>query len=286
MPTLLQLIYKMPLWLTCSTLILLYSAVASGLFYLLARRIHLKFRISDDTNNVISGVLATIGVLYGLLLGLVSVDNWDNFDDARNLSATEAAAISAFYRDVAILHHPRGPALQGDVRNYLRKIIRDEFPAYNNGVVPEGSYHLLDAIHRDLVSYSPEGPVELQFYKEAVSHFNRMVELRDLRIDSVAHDGLPVVFWYAIVMGSLAIIVVSFFFHMPSYSGHLFLVNCITFFTAVMVFLIVAVDNPWRGTISVSPGPYAEVLSRSLPSLALPETPPEQPSQGMGPLAP
>jgi hypothetical protein len=220
------------------------------------------------------------------LLGLVSVDNWDNFDDARNLSATEAAAISAFYRDVAILHHPRGPALQGDVRNYLRKIIRDEFPAYNNGVVPEGSYHLLDAIHRDLVSYSPEGPVELQFYKEAVSHFNRMVELRDLRIDSVAHDGLPVVFWYAIVMGSLAIIVVSFFFHMPSYSGHLFLVNCITFFTAVMVFLIVAVDNPWRGTISVSPGPYAEVLSRSLPSLALPETPPEQPSQGMGPSAP
>jgi hypothetical protein len=267
MPTLLQLIYKMPLWLTCSTLILLYSAVASGLFYLLARRIHLKFRISDDTNNVISGVLATIGVLYGLLLGLVSVDNWDNFDDARNLSATEAAAISAFYRDVAILHHPRGPALQGDVRNYLRKIIRDEFPAYNNGVVPEGSYHLLDAIHRDLVSYLPEGPVELEFYKEAVSHFNRMVELRDLRIDSVAHDGVPVVYWFAIVMGSLAIIVVSFFFHMPSYSGHLLLVNCITFFTAVMVFLILAVDNPWRGTISVSPGPYEEVLNRTLPAL-------------------
>lgn len=267
MPTLLQLIYKMPLWLTCSTLIFLYSAVASGLFYLLARRIHLKFRISDDTNNVISGILATIGVLYGLLLGLVSVDNWDNFDDARNLSATEAAAISAFYRDVAILHHPRGPALQGDVRNYLRKIIKDEFPAYNNGDVPEGSYHLLDAIHRDLVSYSPEGPVELQFYKEAVSHFNRMVELRDLRIDSVAHDGVPVVFWFAIGMGSLAIIVVSFFFHMPSYSGHLFLVNCITFFTAVMVFLILAVDNPWRGTISVSPGPYEEVLNRTLPAL-------------------
>ena len=271
MPTLLQLIYKMPLWLTCSTLIFLYSAVASGLFYLLARIIHLKFRISDDTNNVISGVLATIGVLYGLLLGLVSVDNWDNFDDARNLSATEAAAISAFYRDVAILHHPRGPALQGDVRHYLRKIIKDEFPAYNNGDIPAESYHLLDAIHRDLVSYSPEGPVELQFYKEAVSHFNRMVELRDLRIDSVAHDGLPVVFWYAIVMGSLAIIVVSFFFHMPSYGGHLFLVNCITFFTAVMVFLIVAVDNPWRGTISVSPGPYAEVLNRSFPALVVPE---------------
>ena len=272
MPSLLQLIYRMPLWLTCSSLILIYSAVASGLFLLMARRIHEKFRISDDTNNVISGVLSTIGVLYGLLLGLVSVDNWDNYDAARNLSATEAAAISAFYRDVAILHHPRGPALQGDVRNYLRKIIKEEFPAYNEGEVPSGSYHLLDAIHRDLVTYSPEGAVELQFYKEAVSHFNRMVELRDLRIDSVAHDGLPVVFWYAIVMGSLAIILVSFFFHMPSYQGHLFLVNCITFFTAVMVFLILAVDNPWRGTISVSPGPYIEVLNRTLPSLALPET--------------
>lgn len=251
------------MWLTCSTLILLYSAVASGLFYLLARRIHIKFRISDDTNNVISGVLSTMGILYGLLLGLVSVDNWDNFDKARNLSATEAAAISAFYRDVAIVHHPRGPALQRDVQSYLRKIIKDEFPAYNNGDVPAGSYHLLDAIHRDLVSYNPEGPVELQFYKEAVSHFNRMVEFRDLRIESVAHDGLPVVFWYAIVLGSLAIIIVSFFFHMPSYQGHLFLVNCITFFTAVMVFLILAVDNPWRGTISVSSGPYEEVLNRT-----------------------
>lgn len=267
----------MPLWLTCSTLILLYSAVASGLFYLLARRIHIKFRISDDTNNVISGVLSTMGILYGLLLGLVSVDNWDNFDKARNLSATEAAAISAFYRDVAIVHHPRGPALQRDVQSYLRKIIKDEFPAYNNGDVPAGSYHLLDAIHRDLVSYNPEGPVELQFYKEAVSHFNRMVEFRDLRIESVAHDGLPVVFWYAIVLGSLAIIIVSFFFHMPSYQGHLFLVNCITFFTAVMVFLILAVDNPWRGTISVSSGPYEEVLNRTLPALVAPEAPAKSP---------
>lgn len=271
MPTLLQLIYKTPLWLTCSAIIVIYSAVASLLFLVLAKRIHRKFRISDDTNNVISGVLSTIGVLYGLLLGLVSVDNWGNYDAARNLSATEAASISAFYRDVAILHHPRGPALQGDVRNYLRKIINEEFPAYNEGEVPSGSYHLLDAIHRDLVTYSPSGDVEMEFYKEAVSHFNRMVELRDLRIDSVAHDGLPVVFWYAIVLGSLAIILVSFFFHMPSYGGHLFLVNCITFFTGVMVFLIVAVDNPWRGTISVSPGPYAEVLSRTLPSLALPQ---------------
>lgn len=270
MPSLLQLIYRMPLWLTCITLILLYSGIASGLFLLLARRIHTKFRISDDTNNVISGVLSTMGVLYGLLLGLVSVDNWDNYDAARNLSATEAAAISAFYRDVAILHHPREPALQEDVRNYLKKIIQEEFPSYSEGEVPSGSYHLLDAIHRDLVTYSPEGPVEVQFYKEAVSHFNRMVELRDLRLDSVAHDGIPVVFWYAIVLGSLTMILVSFFFHMPSFQGHLFLVNCMTFFTAVMVFLILAVDNPWRGTISVSPGPYMEVLNRSLPSLILP----------------
>lgn len=276
MPTILQLIYRMPLWLTCITIILLFSAVASGLFFLFARKIHAKFRISDDTNNVISGVLSTMGVLYGLLMGLVSVDNWDNFDQARSLSATEAASISAFYRDVAILHHPKGPALQRDVQNYLRKIIKDEFPAYNNGDVPQGSYHLLDAIHRDLVSYSPEGLVELQFYKEAVSHFNRLVELRDLRIDSVAHDGIPIVFWYAILLGSLTLIIVSFFFHMPSYEGHLFLVNCITFFNAVMIFLIVAVDNPWRGTISVSSGPYEEVLNRTLPSLALPVNVEEQ----------
>lgn len=270
MPKLLDLIYQMPLWAACSVMILFYSAVASGLFLLLARRIHIKYRISDDTNNVISGVIATIGVLYGLLLGLVSVDNWDNYDEARNLSAHEAAAISAFYRDVAILHHPKGPALESDVRNYLKKIINDEFPAYREGRTTPGGYHLLDAIHRDLVTYVPGGPVETQFYTEAVSHFNRMVELRDLRMDSVINDGIPIVFWYAILLGSLAIIIVSFFFHMPSYSGHLFLVNCITFFTAVMVFLIVAVDNPWHGTISVKPDPYIEVLNRTLPNLPLP----------------
>lgn len=87
-------------------------------------------------------------------------------------------------------------------------------------------------------------------------------------------------------MGSLAIILVSFFFHMPSYQGHLFLVNCITFFTAVMVFLILAVDNPWRGTISVTPGPYIEVLNRTLPSLALPETSDAPATQAADPSGP
>lgn len=270
MPTLLELFYQLPLWAACSLMIIIYSLIASSLFLLLARRIHAKYRVSDDTNTVISGIISTIGVLYGLLLGLVSVDNWDNYDSARNLSATEAAAISAFYRDVAVLNHPKGPTLQNDVRNYLRRIIKEEFGAYVEGKITPGSYHLLDAIHRDLVTYVPSGPVETQFYTEAVSHFNRMIELRDIRVNSVISDGIPVVFWYAILLGSLAIIVVSFFFHMPSYSGHLFLVNCITFFTAVMVFLIVAVDNPWRGTISVSPGPYVEVLNRSLPVLPQP----------------
>jgi len=255
-------IYSLPNWLVFLGIVSLYVLFGMMLFHLFCKRIHARYRISEETNNVVSGVMAAAGVLYGLLLGLVAVNNWDNFVAARKLCSNEAATISAFYRDVMVLNHAYTNRLKQDAKNYLEDIIAKEFTGYARGEVKIDYYHLLDQMHRDLVSYGATNPTTDPFFIAAIDKFNKIVEYRTLRVESVLNDGVPSVYWLVIILGSCTVLFLSLFFHMSSAKGHLVLMNCLSFLIGIMVFLILVVDNPYRGTVSVDSRAYQDVLER------------------------
>ena len=60
---------------------------------------HLRFH--DGINDAISGAVQTIGVFYGITVGLIAVGVWNTHSNAQDVVSKEAAAIGALYRDVS-----------------------------------------------------------------------------------------------------------------------------------------------------------------------------------------
>ena len=58
---------------------------------------------------------------------------------------------------------------------------------------------------------------------------------------------------------TLICIVVTWFFHMESLKVHIWMTVFIASLLGLVVFMVVSVDNPYRGKISVSPAPFERV---------------------------
>ena len=59
-----------------------------------------RIRFNDGVNDAISGIVAVIGVFYGITVGLLAVGVWNTWSSAAELVSKEAAAIGAVYHDV------------------------------------------------------------------------------------------------------------------------------------------------------------------------------------------
>jgi len=70
---------------------------------------------------------------------------------------------------------------------------------------------------------------------------------------------VPTIVWSIMGMGGALTVVFSFFFGMPSFRMHLAMTGMLTASLALVFVLIIELDWPFRGTLSISPGAFVAV---------------------------
>jgi hypothetical protein len=217
------------------------------------------FYKSHEADQAVSAIFGAVGMLYGLLLGLVAVAAWQNYDKLNDLVDEEASAIIQLYRCVNVLKDPsHEPILEG-IKTYTKDIIEVSWPAHKHGMAPMTGIDLITALHKKLANYESKAKNQPTSYGEAVSAFSDMVKARRMRVNGV-DIGIPSALWLVIIGGAVLTIPITFFFHLPSLKTHLLLTGFYVVFLAGMIALIAVLDNPIRGEISISTEPYQKAL--------------------------
>nr|MBA2714638.1 DUF4239 domain-containing protein [Rubrobacteraceae bacterium] len=96
-------------------------------------------------------------------------------------------------------------------------------------------------------------------HAETVREFNAFVEARRQRLYGV-EKGLPVELWYVVIIGAVLSIVLTWLFALERLGIHLLVSGILAMFIGVTVFLIAAMDHPFRGALSISPEAFEIVL--------------------------
>jgi hypothetical protein len=92
-------------------------------------------------------------------------------------------------------------------------------------------------------------------HAETLRAYSRYVELRRERLSSVA-TGLPAVVWWVLLIGAALNIALNYLFSVERLGPHLLLTLALAVFVALLVFLIAAMDHPFRGEFSVGPDAF------------------------------
>jgi Kef-type K+ transport system membrane component KefB len=254
-------LYDIPNWLFGLIVIFAFVSFAIGGLHLTHKRLGVYNKDQLEANAIIAAYFGAVVAFYGITLGLISVGAWQNFSDVENKAAREASAITALYRDVSNYPEPTRQALRGKLKDYTRFVVEVAWPQQRKGIVPTGGRERIKAFELDLYPFEPKTMGQLALHQETLRQFNALLELRSLRLQSVT-GGLPATIWWVVCIGAMLSIGLTWLFLVDSFRLHEILTGVYAGLIGLLVFLMAAMDNPYRGKFSVGPDAFEIVLNQ------------------------
>ena len=256
-------IYDLPTPLLCLLIVSLFLGVSLGGLLLSRHYITKRLRFSREINDAVNYFGTAIAALYSVLLGLIAVASWSNFSSVQGLVSKEAATIGVLYRDLGGYPEPQCSDMRRILRAYTVFIIEKSWPAQRKGVVVNDLTGQVTVLQKKMLGFVPSDNGQLVAHAEAMRKFNEMIDLRRQRLDRIG-DSLPGVLWMAVLVGGLLTISISYLFWIEDVRFHLLLLSMLSMFIGLMVFLIAALDHPFRGEVSVSPASYETIIHNAM----------------------
>lgn len=223
---------------------------------LLVRRCLLpRLKIHVDDSQFSGSMVQCVMVFYGLAVALIAVSVSQTYSDTAKLVSGEATALASLYRDVSCYPEPLRSQLQGQLRNYVHNVIDEAWPLQRHGQVPTGGVALMNAFQNTIISFEPATEGQKILHAEALRAYNVMIQARRLRLDAVS-TGLPGVMWAVVIAGAIIGLTATFFFKVEDAWLHGILVTLLAGFMGLVIFMILALDQPFRGDLGIGPQSY------------------------------
>jgi Protein of unknown function (DUF4239) len=212
-------------------------------------------------NDLVSITLATVGVFYGITLGLISVGAWQNFTDVNAQVTQEASLVAVMYRNVSNYPEPAKTELQDSLKDYTKYIINDAWPLQRKGIVPNGGNAKVTDFQQKLFKVEPVKEGQKAIHITTLSGFNDMIKARRLRLQSVT-SGLPANLWFVVILGALINIFIPWFFIFSRQLMQDLMSVLMSATIGLLIFLMGAMDNPFRGEFSVGPDAFQLIFDQ------------------------
>jgi Protein of unknown function (DUF4239) len=210
-------------------------------------------------NDVAGFIYAVLGVVYAVLLGLMLVAVWEQWNAAAGRADQEASELAEVFWVADRLPGPDGPRIQELVRAYARVVVEEEWPLMRQGKSSQKAWDLLDELRSGVQDFQPSTPAQQVLYEQGLE---RVHELADARRDRLleADQGLPSILWVVLIIGGVVVIGFTYLFGLDSTLTHLLMVAALALVISLVLFTVAELDFPFKGGIRIGPEAMEQVL--------------------------
>ena len=244
-----------PLWVVGPALVLLLGGVALVSVFAVRSWLQTRLRVKHEDSEFVGTLVHSIMVFYALVLALIAVNVFETYAESSHIVTAEASAIAMLYRDGGSYPEPARSEIQGALRNYIEQVIDEAWPQQRRGMIPTGGVALMDSVQDRLAEFEPGTEGQKALHAEAWRAYNHLVDARRTRLDHVT-TGLPGVMWFVVLLGAAISLLAASFFSVDDVRLHAALVLLLSTFIASVIFVMVAMDHPFRGDLGISAEPY------------------------------
>ena len=248
-----EIIYSNPTWLWGTILIVVFAAVSCGGLLLFHRLVHVDLRKAH--NDLAGFIFAVVGVIYAVLLAFIAIATWQSFTKASDIVENESDFAGAIYLDTQGLPQAKGQSIRDAVERYVSVVIEQEWPQQRTGRVPDQGWKPLRELDTAIATLQPQNAGEAVVQAELFKTWNELYLTRSSRLSAV-EGHIPDVLWWIILCGAGITTGYTFFFGFESFGMHMAMTAIVAVSLALVIVLIIAVDWPFRGEVSISPDPF------------------------------
>jgi hypothetical protein len=271
--------YSNPNWLVLVVVCGVLVALSLGAVLLTQRFVDWEKREKDTKIVGLSYALA--GGIYAIVISFVAVGVYEAMDKASAVATAEANSLSSLMFDSAGLPTALGAQVRADTGAYIDTVTKKEWPAQQAYKMDDRNYELgwsqVRRISQDLATYSPTTPGQETMKLEMVGNIDALFSQRRSRI-LAANAHLPDAIWQMALAGLVMVVAYLCLFGPHNAWMHLTTMGLSVFSIGLIFSLIIALDYPFRGALSVSDEAYvsAKELAADLFPPGAPGGPPAE----------
>jgi hypothetical protein len=240
--------------LVCRLFFIAITLVGIVLIHPLMRRL---IHGERQANDVVIFVAANYGLIFVVLLGLLTVATFQTTKDLQDQVAAEASDLSTMYHSADGYPEPLRSQLKSELRDYTHYVIAKDWPAHRVGRVPQGGRASVAGDSRGSVLVRAEEQNPGSSSRRGHSSVQRHERFAGGAAEAVS-SSMPAVLWYVVIFGGVLTIVFLWMIHMD-FIPQIILGVLTAIFIGLMTFLIFAMDHPLQGAVSVGPRPFQSV---------------------------
>jgi hypothetical protein len=253
-----QTLASLPIWLA-ALLIISVAIIGAIVIELLVRRsVPTELRMSHTA--VASAMFGVVGTTYAVLLAFVAMLAWEGFNHAQAITDTEASLVLNIYDMIDGLSGSDATAMRADAKAYARAVIVTEWPDQAAGRLVLENEPSLDHLTR-LVLHLHNDVTSSTVQSLLLADISRLSSTRRERL-LVQRTPIPLLVWFVLLAGGSISLAFSSFLGARSLRMHLAMSSLLASSGALVLLLIVALSNPFRGDLAVSPDPFKRALAQ------------------------
>ena len=239
---------------------LLIVVLLGAATYALVRLIkkHLRLRVGGGHHETVAAVFATVGTLYAVVLAFMVFAVWERFDATDEAVSHEAAQIVGAYRDTAVLPPELRETQRAAFRTYVNEVMDSEWST-DGQMIAHSRPDALNPLWNTLDAAEAAPGANLAALDRASENLHDVEIARHGR--HLGRGGtLPSIFWLTLVGG--AILTASFvvLFDLESTRIHATISALLVGSIAVMLLLVLTMQQPCTGQVTVSKAPLELAL--------------------------
>jgi hypothetical protein len=254
-----DMVYQYPIWQV--GMLLVGAAVLGAVLLELCARQLLPIELRRRHNDVAAAIFSIIGVTYAVLLAFVAMLAWEGFNHAKAASYAEAAALGDVYNISTGFADPERSSLRDAILGYVRRVATVEWPDQAEGRTVDADSVYLDRLNKMALGLHPSGVADGDLHAQLLQLLTRLWDARQERL-LAAQTTIPGIVWFVMVVGGGLTIAFGSFLGAPSARMQLAMSAALAVSGALVLILIIALSNPFRGDFRVSAEPFERMLSR------------------------
>jgi hypothetical protein len=230
-------------------LISLALTTTSGLLvYAAAYKLIYRYQ-TRDLKDPTSNLFRVVGTLVSLMLSLAFADVVVDLREIEKAIEREVVTIADAYNDLYRYDVEATREARGLLMDYAQAVIDDDWPALANNVLGEHATKLRRQYEESVWKLEPATPVQEHLRSQLLAGIDKMFDYRVVRLDNALAE--PPIYLYTIIFGFL-VTMACFGAYQPQ-GPLLVLVSLYTVFVGAVLYLILALSDPFQGDTGIEP---------------------------------
>jgi hypothetical protein len=212
-------------------------------------------------NDVAGFIYAVLGVSYAVLLGLMLIAVWEQWNAAKDVASDEANELAGIFWFAHALPQPEGRHVQELARSYAEVVVNKEWPAMEQGRSSPKAWATLDELRGTILGLDPPTGAQQVRYNQVLEQLHGLGDARRERL-LAASEGVPTILWVVLIGGGVITIAFTYLFGLENTTVHTLMVASLALIISLSLFTVAALNHPFKGDVRIHPAAFEQVLER------------------------